>query len=213
TDLLLYLLLAGLTTYGFITLRSARLREPWRRVFARPVGAATAVMLLAFLAVAVLDSVHYKPPVTNDDGTVERYGPEVISLFDALVTPLRVHDEKTYSAPFATRLYVREMVTQDDGTVAFVYQPLRYGGSLLQEDTTRRADLLAKALRGFGWGALAAAGVTLAALAVAMALTRRRFTILLHTLLRGRTQVAWRSMWLVTVLLLIGIGMLVSLSD
>src|SRR5699024_4293543 len=89
TDVLLYILLAGIALYVGMTVRSTRLREPWRRVLGRPMGAVTAVILLAFLAVTVLDSIHYKPPVTNEAGEVVRYGPQVISVFDALVTPLR----------------------------------------------------------------------------------------------------------------------------
>ncbi|HLQ86499.1 MAG TPA: ABC transporter permease, partial [Salinisphaeraceae bacterium] len=116
TDVLFYLLLAAVLLYVGYTVRSARLRETWRRVFARPMGAATAIILLAFVVIALLDSIHYQPPVTNAAGEVVRYGPEVISAFDALVTPLRTYGEKTYSAPFATHLYVKEMVPQEDSS-------------------------------------------------------------------------------------------------
>src|SRR5699024_3299363 len=170
---------------------SGRTREPWRRVFGRPMGAATTVILIAFIAVAVLDSVHYKPAVTNDAGDVVRYGPQVISVFDALVTPLRTRDEKTYSAPFATHLYVKQMVLQDDGTTQFVYPPLRFGGADVQGQS-ERADVIDKSLRGALWGVLATLTVALAGLVIARLLTRRAFTALLRHWLCGHTVVAWR---------------------
>src|SRR5699024_7773373 len=190
---------------------SGRTREPWRRVFGRPMGAATTVILIAFIAVAVLDSVHYKPAVTNDAGAVVRYGPQVISVFDALVTPLRMHDEKTYSAPFATHLYVKQMVPQGDGTTKFVYPPLQFGGADLQ-GRPERSDVLGKSLRGVLWGVLAALAVALAGLAIARLLTRRAFAVLWRQWLRGRTVVAWRSMWATLLLLAVVIGVLTGLS-
>src|SRR5699024_3321547 len=114
-----------------------------------------------------------QPPVTNAAGEVVRYGPEVISAFDALVTPLRSYGEKTYSAPFATHLYVKEMVPQEDGSTIFTYPPLNYGGMLLEEGESRGADLLQKSLRGASWGLLSAVVVALLGLVLG-ALAKRR---------------------------------------
>lgn len=213
TDILFYLLLIGLGVYIGYTVRSARMREPWRRVFGRPMSAATVVILLAFITVAVLDSIHYKPPVTNQAGEVVRYGPQVISVFDALVAPLRQHDEKTYSAPFATHLYIKQMVSRPDGTTAFVYPPLQYGGAHLAPGESRWADVAHKALYGAIWGVLATLAVMLAGLAIGMGVTRRAPATVINMLVHGRTVAAWRSMLVTLLLLAVVIGMLVSLSD
>lgn len=213
TDILFYLVLIGLAAYIGYTVRSARMREPWRRVFGRPLGAATAVILLAFVTVALLDSIHYRPPVSNEAGEVVRYRSRVISVFDALVAPLRTHGEKTYSAPFATHLYVKQMVPQPDGTTAFMYPPLKYGGAHLKPGESQWADIAAKALRGVGWGVLATLAVVLIGLAIAMAATRDPPTTVLKRLLFGRSVAAWRTMLVTFLLLAVVIAVLASLSD
>lgn len=213
TDLLFYLVLIGLAVYTGFTVRSARMREPWRRVFGRPMGAATVVIVLAFVSVAFLDSIHYKPPVTNAAGEVVRYGPQVISVFDAVVAPLREHGEKTYSAPFAAHLYVKQMVPQPDGTTAFIYPPLQYGGAHLAPGESKWIDIVHKALRGLFWGILATIAVVIASLAICAAATRRPPVHLLKRLARGQTVAAWRTMLVSTLLLAVVIAMLASLSD
>lgn len=61
TDALLFLLIA----LGLLALIHARgeppLREAWRKVGKRPTGMAAVTVLLAFLCVGVLDSLHYRP--------------------------------------------------------------------------------------------------------------------------------------------------------
>lgn len=211
TDALLYLLLAGMALYIGMTVRNARQREPWRRVFGRPMGAVTMVVLLAFMVVTVLDSIHYKPPVTNEAGEVVRYGPQVISVFDALVAPLRKQGEQSYSAPFATHLYVKQMVPKPDGTTAFVYPPLKYGGAYLN-GSSRWADIVNRLLRGALWGVLGGLVVTLVMWLLAAALSRRAPVVLARDVLRGHTVAAWRSMWVTIMLLAVAIGIGVTLS-
>lgn len=211
TDALLYLLLAGLALYIVMTVRSARRREPWRRVLGRPMGAVTAVLILAFMAVTILDSIHYKPPVTNAAGEVVRYGPQVISVFDALVTPLRKQGEQTYSAPFATHLYVKQMVPQSDGTTAFIYPPLQYGGAHLQGGS-RLLDIVQRSLLGAVWGVLAGLVITVLVWLLCAALSRRAPRHLARDAIAGRTVAAWRSMWVTLMLLAIAIGIGATLS-
>ncbi|MDN5782876.1 MAG: ABC transporter permease [Luteimonas sp.] len=213
TDILFYLLLLGLVAYIGYTVRSARMREPWRRVFGRPMGAATVVVLLAFVGIALLDSIHYKPPVTNAAGEVVRYGPEVISAFDALVTPLRSHGEKTYSAPFATHLYTKEMMPQPDGGTAFVYPPLHYGGVHLAPGQSKWLDIVHKALRGVLWGGLATIALLIVSLAIGAVAARRSPRATAGMLLRGRNVVAWRTTLVAFLLLAVVVAVLVSLSD
>lgn len=211
TDALLYLLLVGLAAYVVLTARRPRLREPWRRVFGRPMGAVTAVLLVAFLVVAVLDSVHYKPPVYDDAGQVTRYGPQVISVFDSLVMPLRHHDEATFSAPFATHLYTRQMTTRAGGAPKLVYPPLDYAGTH-NNGRSRAADIVARSFSGAAWGVLAGlAGALVAWLSITV-LTRRPPRALIVAVARGRTVAAWRSMVITVLLIAIMVGVVARLS-
>ena len=63
------------------------------------------VILLLYASIAVLDTIHYEDKKT---GTT-------VSILDWIAAPLRQQVEKTYSAPFATHLYTKEMVDAFDG--------------------------------------------------------------------------------------------------
>ena len=61
TDLVLWLLAAGVLLYVRHVLRSANLRATWRQVTHNAPAMCSAVVLLAFLALALLDSIHFRP--------------------------------------------------------------------------------------------------------------------------------------------------------
>ncbi|MDN5937736.1 MAG: ABC transporter permease [Salinisphaera sp.] len=214
TDALLYLLIAAVLLYALMTVRTPHLREPWRQVFGRPLGMATTLVLIAFVSVAVLDSIHYKPPVYSNSGEFLRYGTRIISTFDALVTELREDAEKTYSAPFAVHLYVKQMVPIGDGETAYRYPRLKYGGAQLEHPETQRlTDIGLRTLHGIVWGlAVTLAAVILALLAGAAAL-RRSPAALAAQLASGRTTVAWRTLLVTLAALLVFISVIAALAD
>jgi peptide/nickel transport system permease protein len=107
---------------------------------------ASLVILLFFIVIGLLDSVHFKPVDTKNN--------EIISLLDYWAAPLREHSEKTYSAPFATSLYSKEIMVLADGTTQWSYPRLAYGGNYLDDPETQHvADVLQKTLYGFAQGA------------------------------------------------------------
>jgi peptide/nickel transport system permease protein len=136
TDLLLWLLV--LLTLVFIRYASRRrhLREPWQRVFRSPMAVGAGVVLSAFILIGLLDSIHFR---SGDDAANPG---EVLSLFDAMVTPLREQQEKSYSAPFAITLYAKEMVTLEDSSTQRIYPRLKYGGAHLTDSGEKRRDIL-----------------------------------------------------------------------
>ena len=136
TDLLLWLLV--LLTVVFIRYAGKRrhLREPWQRVFRSGMAVGAGVVLSAFILIGLLDSIHFR---SGEDATNPG---EVLSLFDTLVTPLREQQEKSYSAPFATTLYTKEMVMQEDGVTQRIYPRLKYGGAHLTDSGEKRRDIL-----------------------------------------------------------------------
>jgi peptide/nickel transport system permease protein len=142
TDLLLWLLV--LLTVVFIRYAGRRrhLREPWQRVFRSRMAVGAAVVLGAFILIGLLDSIHFR---SGDDATNPG---EVLSLFDTMVTPLREQQEKSYSAPFATMLFTREMVTLEDGSTQRIYPRLKYGGAHLTDLAEKRRDIVVTAAIG-----------------------------------------------------------------
>jgi peptide/nickel transport system permease protein len=104
------------------------------------------VVLLLFVMIGLLDSVHFK--------TTEGRTNEIISLLDYWATPLRTKAEKTYSAPFSAYLYSKEAMTLDNGSTQWGYPRLIFGGAHLQNpESELRSDVLIKAVIGFSKGA------------------------------------------------------------
>jgi peptide/nickel transport system permease protein len=150
TDLLIYLLLLVIGLYGWRAASKEHLAAPWRKLARRPGAMSAAVVLSAFVLVGLLDSVHFRLPLADQKpGETRQFAPEVLSLLDRLVLPLKEQKEKTYSAPFATQLYAMENIEQPDGRVARAFPRLKYGGTHLGEQTDKRgADILQRGVRG-----------------------------------------------------------------
>jgi peptide/nickel transport system permease protein len=167
TDGLVFVLVAGLVFYAWYVRRQPHLRRPWSRVTQSASGMAALVVLVAFVAVGLLDSLHYRPALERKgDGGETLYSTEVLSLFDAVAAPLRAHRERTYSAPLATRAFARETleVSGPGGKVQQVreYPRLVWGGAHLKDEADRGRDIALRALAGLVlaaliWAALAAA--------------------------------------------------------
>ena len=132
TDVLFFVLLGLAAFYAFYASRREHLRAPWRQVAERPLGMAAAVVLSAYLVVAVLDSCHFHPRLA-DNGGERAYSSEIVSLLDVLVAPLRANVETTYSAPFAVRAYAKEVIIEADGSTRRDYPPLAHGGAHLAD--------------------------------------------------------------------------------
>ncbi|EXJ16539.1 ABC transporter permease [Imhoffiella purpurea] len=164
TDALVYLLLVVAILFGIHAARHEHLRTPWRRVIRSRIGVATLVVLAGYASVGLLDTVHFRLQVEHP-GADSSYGPEVLSLLDLALSGLRERQEVTYSAPFATHLYVKEAIEQPDGGVVRAYPRLQHGGAHLADPEADRAgDILARALLGSIKGLLVWAGVSALAL-------------------------------------------------
>ncbi len=133
SDVLVWLLFVAGISLGVLIAKSPPLRLAWRRVGANRMGMASATILLAFMLVGLLDSLHYRAVLDGKSGEKKQYAIEVLSLLDVLAAPLRSQNEKTYSAPFATRLYAKETVDVPGGGTVREFPRLKQGGSHLGE--------------------------------------------------------------------------------
>ena len=177
TDYLVWLLVLAAAGFAFYSSRHAHLAAPWARVFRSRAAVASVLFLACYLFVGLLDSVHYRPQLpARDAGAPVVYAVDVRSLLDLLLTPLREREEKTYSAPLATRLYQKEQVELPEGKVVRDFPRLRHGGAHLKEEGKRDKDAALRVLAGLA-----------AALAVwaALVLAARR------TVVRVWPQVSW----------------------
>ncbi|MDH3467988.1 MAG: ABC transporter permease, partial [Gammaproteobacteria bacterium] len=113
TDILIYVLLVLGIVFGLYARRQEHLRSPWREVLGSRVAMSSLMILIVYVAIGLLDSVHFRPD--SGRGDAQQHANQVLSIFDLLATPLRMQNEKTYSAPFATHLYAKESIELSDG--------------------------------------------------------------------------------------------------
>jgi peptide/nickel transport system permease protein len=141
TDALILLLLLASISIVFYLHDKEHIQRPLNKIARSKVGMVSLIVLLFFLLVGLFDSIHFK---SNQDKSNE-----IISLLDYCASPLLEHTEKTYSAPFATTLYSKEMIAKD-GTMQWDYPRLVYGGKHLADpEKERLSDILQKT--GFGF--------------------------------------------------------------
>jgi peptide/nickel transport system permease protein len=142
TDILIYLLLAVVLAAFFYIRRYPHLRTPWKLVFQRKRGVISIMILLCYVTIGLLDSVHFRQALSVDKvGDTQHYSTEVITLLDLVIMPLRQQVEKTYSAPFATQLFVREMQKTNSGELDYDYPKLLYSGSHLINQQDKWLDI------------------------------------------------------------------------
>jgi peptide/nickel transport system permease protein len=155
TDALVYLLVVLTAGMVWHTRRHPHLMAPWQRVAGSRTGQAAMIVLLFYIVIGLLDTLHFNPRTGTSDQGEAAYSTEVLSLFDVIAGPLRTQREKTYSAPFASHLFSKETIRQDDGSTVRDYPRLLYGAAHLDADGQGKpADILMKGLLGAVKGAV-----------------------------------------------------------
>jgi peptide/nickel transport system permease protein len=148
SDALLFLLLGVVVTFVRHVRRHEHLSAPWRRVGTSRLGMASVVILAVYAGIGLLDSLHFRARLPAEPGQPMQYAAEVLSVFDVLAARLREQVEETYSAPFATHLFVKKNLTQPDGRVIRDYPRLQHGGAHLRTAEERGPDILSRASLG-----------------------------------------------------------------
>lgn len=142
TDILIFLLLAVVVAAVIYIRKRPHLSAPWKTVIQRKRGMMAIMVLSCYVVIGLLDSLHYRPALESTGQTDKtHYATEVLSVFDHLSQTLRQQVEKTYSAPFAHKLYVKEMQTAADGSLVYDYPRLRYGASHLDNPDNKWNDI------------------------------------------------------------------------
>ena len=146
TDALIFILIFIILGSAFYLRGKEHIKRPLQKIAHSKIGMVSLAILLFFVLIGLLDSFHFKPAHSKSN--------EIISLLDYWATPLREHGEKTYSAPFATALYSKEIMTMADGATQWGYPRLEFGGRHLDDPETQHLpDVLKKTGYGFAQGA------------------------------------------------------------
>jgi peptide/nickel transport system permease protein len=210
TDALVWLLVTVVAIFAWYVRRQPHLRAPWRRVAQSGSGMAALTVLVFFVAVGLLDSIHYRPAVTQQDGKTA-YGIEVRSALDMIVGVLKTRSEKTYSAPLATHLFAKETITRPDASEIRDYPRLRFGGAHLTDPAGAWARDVA--LRT-GAGVAAAIAVWLLLCVLMAAVVARQAGGLpsaWRSIWRGETEVPWRAILATLLAIALVIGPVIAL--
>ena len=158
TDVALWLLFATLVGYGWRVARHENLRATWAKVLRDPAAMCSALILLLFLGVAALDSLHFRkalPPSPGQAPDRVFFDNRVQSLLDLALARQIGMRESTYSEPLAYLALTKESVTRN-GQVSREYPRLVHGGAHLADPARDwQADLLQRA----GVGLLGGGGV------------------------------------------------------
>lgn len=156
TDALIFLLCFMVLACAVYLRGKEPIQRPLRQIGRNTPGMVALTVLLFFVTVGLIDSIHYRASVKNADAPGNN---DIISVLDTWATPLREHGEKTYSAPFALTLYSKEMLPQADGTISWGYPRLVFGGSHLTDSEQQASDILQKTAIGLtqslAWSLLA----------------------------------------------------------
>ncbi len=147
TDALIFMLLIVSLAAVWWIRRHAHLRAPWAAVARRPMAMGAALVLAVFVAIGLLDSLHYRERLDDSPPDRPQYSVEVLSVFDALAGRLRTQQEKTYSAPLAMHLYAKEF-TERGGATVRDYPRLKYGGAHLKQADEYGPDIVRRILVG-----------------------------------------------------------------
>jgi peptide/nickel transport system permease protein len=167
------------------------------------------LVLTVFVAIGLLDTLHYRVALPDRGNGKTVYAAEVLSVFDVLVGDLRSHTEKTYSAPLAVYLYAKESIETPDGKMLRDYPRLKYGGAHLKDPQhNHTGDVIKRSLYGVFAGWLG--GVLLALLLVSVAAARSRTTA--REWVEARQNTPLNAMLATLVLLAMLTGLVVNLA-
>ena len=159
TDVVMWLIVLLLGVALRHALRSPSLRAKWRRVADNRTAVACAAVLLAFLVIALADSVHYRSRIGATPQGEPVYATATSSLLDDLVGRHIAGRERSYSVPFAIRDFDKTPVIGEKGAVREFQRLKGVAAGLTDEEAVQKRgrDLAL----GLG-AALAASGAGLA---------------------------------------------------
>lgn len=213
TDYLFLGLIAMAILYAWYANQHEHLNAPWREVRRNKMGMAAAVVLAMFVLIGVLDSIHFHPKLENPgpDQTGE-YSTELLSVFDALVTPMRTQVEKTYSTPFAIYAFAKETIELDNGKTIRDYPRLVHGGASLNVVTERIADIMHKSINGVLIGGIIWFVLVLLILGAMCLLARTSLNDACAALFLRATDTPWRVILVSLSIFAILVGLISTLS-
>ncbi len=127
SDILIYLLVFSLCAFFLRLRRDPQTREHWRQVFSTRLGMVTMTVILVYVGIALLDSLHFRKalePVAGSPHGEVFYSNKVTSVLDVMLGGMGERFERTYSAPFALDSFEKQDMKDDSGHTYRDFPPL-----------------------------------------------------------------------------------------
>jgi peptide/nickel transport system permease protein len=198
TDLALWALFVALIGYGVRVARAPHLRATWFKVLRDPAAMCSALVLLAFLLAAGLDSVHLRralPPSAGQAAATVFYDSRTESLLDVVLSRQHAMRESSYSAPLAYVAHNKQTTTVN-GQPVRDFPRLQFGGAHLKDPAREwRGDVTARAVGG-GVAGLAVAGLLGTLVAFGLRRSHGSVGAAWRDIAADRTQLPWRAVLL-----------------
>lgn len=168
TDAVIWAIVLALVLYAHHAAKTPELAAKWKKLTGNTTALFCAGLLSVFFAVALADSVHFRPRLDVGPTGVVAYAPKTVSALDYFVGRHIAGTERSYSAPFA--------LFDFDKTSALVDQkPVRRFARLKGASPDVAPEDKAQALvTGFARGATAGLGLSCLLLGVFTLLRRQK---------------------------------------
>ncbi len=160
SDLLIYTLIASVGLFLWQLRKNPQAKKRWSGVFSSKVGMASFIVILFYILISLLDSLHFReslPRLENSSHQEVAYSSDVKSVLDKVLIRLNSRNESTYSAPFSLHSFAKENMTDANGSVYRDYPRLKNGGSHLNDADERAWDVLWRSLLAIIAGMIIAA--------------------------------------------------------
>ncbi|OED43037.1 peptide ABC transporter permease [Endozoicomonas sp. (ex Bugula neritina AB1)] len=203
TDILIFLLVAAITLFIVVLRNNPQNRDRWREVFATRLGMSTFVIIMAYVSIAMIDSIHFRkalPPVEGQTAEQVYYSNTVNSVLDLMLGEMSDRQERTYSAPFALKSWNKENIKTENGETTRDYPVLMHSGHHLATPEDQPSDIFLNSALGLGKGLILA----LILISLHYLLLRRRGT---------HDQLPWTSAWITFAIVMSVLGWLITMGN
>jgi len=129
TDIFFFGIIISLFLYIKYVKKTPDVLATWMYVFKNKTGIISVIVLSFFMLIAFLDSIHLKSKVYNEDTNEYIYSSEINSVLDIVLLPMHKNSEKSYSSPFASKLYSKETIRINNKEEKRIYPKLLFKGN------------------------------------------------------------------------------------
>lgn len=162
SDVLIFLLVFALILFFYRLNKDPQTRQRWSEVFSTRLGMVTFTVILTYVGIALLDSMHFRKalePVEGSPSSEVFYDNKVTSVLDVVLGGMGDRFERTYSAPFALLSFEKKNMKDAQGRAYRDFPPLEHAGQHLGDPGEKGADIVKRSLLALLKGLLIAAGV------------------------------------------------------